>query len=123
VGPETNYSHMSQLLRPGETALFIFTKGNCLKIDDKDGSGYTGWWKVNILRICRVDWIFIYYKLNSDYNELYMAHCGDLQGPNQDGKYQINLRGAKQVGHADANWPDFGGDTVEASDIFHNGNS
>lgn len=112
MGPETNYPHMSQLLRPGESGLFIFTHGDCFEIDESDGSGYTGWWNVNVLRT--VDWIFIYYKPEEGINELYMARCGDLRGPNKDGKYRINLRDAKLVGYADVNWVDFGGGTGRA---------
>jgi hypothetical protein len=98
---------MTQLLRPGESGLFIFTKGDCLEINKKDGSGYTGWWEINVLR--RVDWIFIYYKSDEGPNNLYMARCGNLRGPNKDGRYRINLRDAKLVGCTDTNWVEFGG--------------
>lgn len=107
MGPETKYSHMSQLLRPDEIGLFIFTKGNCFKIDESDGTGYTGWWKVDPRR--RVDWIFIYYRPKKGCNKLYVARCGDLQDRARDIKYLIKLRDAKLVGYTDMNWVKFGG--------------
>lgn len=107
MGPETKYSHMSQLLRPGELGLFIYTEGDCLKVDESDGSGHTGWWTINPLR--RVDWIFIYYRLKENINKRYLAHCGDLQHRDRDDKYLLYLRDPKLVGYTDVSWVDFGG--------------
>jgi hypothetical protein len=103
---------MSQLLRPGETGLFIFTKGHCFEIDKEGSFGHTGWWKVNLLR--RVDWIFIYYRDKKDFSKIFMARCGDLQGPNEYGKYLLSFRDPKLVGYTNANWVDFGGGTGKA---------
>jgi hypothetical protein len=108
MGPKTYYSHMSQLLRPGEKGLFIFTDGEYFDINKRNGYGYTGWWKLDLRR--RADWVFIYYTGTRPYtNELYMARWGNLRGPNQDGNYLINLREAKQVGCTDTKWVEFGG--------------
>ncbi|SRR6266446_7943218 len=97
----TKYSTADQLLRPGEVGLFIFTEGANLTIGS-DGSGSTGDWVVDPRR--RVDWVIIYKRGSTPtHNELWMARCGNYEGPRSD-RYGIGLRDAHRVGSTDANW-------------------
>ena len=103
----TIYSTASQLLRPGEVGLVLFTEGANLTINP-DGSGSTGDWVVDPRR--RVDWIIMYRREagNPADNELLMARSGDFEGPRGD-RYLINLRDVKRVGSTNVNWREFAG--------------
>ena len=99
------YTSAEQLLRPGEVGLFIFTEGMHLTMKP-DGTGSTGIWVIDPRR--RFDWVVIYKRNPNDRskNELFMARCGDFEGPKR-GRYSINLHDIKRMGLTDVNWKEF----------------
>lgn len=93
------------LLKPDETAIVIFTKGKHFHINP-DGTGTTGYWKINPKR--KVQRVIIYKRESktSD-NEVYIAEHAGVGTPNKEGRYTILLRKLKHVGVTRKNWRDF----------------
>jgi hypothetical protein len=103
------YTSASQLLRPGETGLFIFTRGDRFELH-ADGSGFTGDWIVSPTR--QVDWVFIYRRDRHDasLNELFKAKpTGVERSPRDAARHVIQLADIIVVGDTDMKWPDFAG--------------
>jgi len=103
----TNIQTATDALKPGETALCIYTEGHNLSIN-ADGSGSSGWWVLDPDR--EVDRVVIYLKASEDRitNDIYVGDPDDIDGPRQeDGRYRVLLANLQLVGHTDANWYSF----------------
>jgi hypothetical protein len=101
------YKSATQLLRPGEVGLCLFTKGERFEVRD-DGSGSTGDWIVSPKR--RVDWVIIYRRDRNDasLNELFKARpAGIERSPRDATKRVIRLSDIILIGNTDTNWPTF----------------
>jgi hypothetical protein len=95
-----------ELLNPGETALVVFTKGQHLT-DNQNGKGSTGWWKIDSQR--KVDRVIIYRRASDDKadNDLFIGKHDGIEGPREDGRYNVLLLDFKLAGHTAANWREF----------------
>ena len=95
------------LLQSGESAVVIFTDGREFR-HSHDGSGKTGFWKMNPKR--SVDKVIIYRRDRSlDTNEVWTATpVGVIPAPARyPGRYIIKLSNVKFAGTTDEKWPTF----------------
>jgi hypothetical protein len=101
------YTLASQLLRPGEIGLFIFTKGDRLELR-ADGSGSTGDWTISPTR--HIDWVCIYRRDRHDasLNELFKGRpAGVERSPRNAAKSVIHLSDVILMGDTDVTWRQF----------------
>ncbi len=93
------------LLKKGETAIIFFTRGKHVHINP-DGTGTTGYWRLNPKR--KVKRVIIYKResTTSD-NEVYVADHAGFSTPDDEGRYTILLRNMKHVGVTRKNWTEF----------------
>ena len=101
------YTSATQLLRPGEVGLFIFTKGERFEVR-ADGSGSTGDWIVSPKR--HVDWVVVYRRDRHDasLNELFQGRpAGMERSPRDASRWVIRLSDIILVGDTGTNWPAF----------------
>lgn len=95
-----------ELLKPVDTALVVFTKGQYLT-DNHDGTGSTGWWKIDPQH--RLDYVIVYRRASGDQddNDLFIARHDGVEGPREDGRYLVRLLDLTMVGYTTANWRAF----------------
>lgn len=101
------YTSASQLLRPGEIGLFIFTKSDRFELR-ADGSGSTGDWIISPTR--RVDWVCIYRRDRHDasLNELFKGKpAGIERSPRDATRCVIHLSDVILMGDTDVTWREF----------------
>jgi hypothetical protein len=101
------FEHARELLRPGETGLFVFTDGRHFVIN-QDGSGSTGLWVIDPSR--RVDRIVVFRQVHRDglqIVELFSALPDGVSGPDQDRRYTLKLLELQMVGSTNQGWRDF----------------
>jgi hypothetical protein len=101
------YTSASQLLRPGETGLFIFTKGDRFELQD-DGTGSTGDWIISPTR--HVDWVCVYRRDRHDalLNELFKGKpAGVERSPRDAARHVVHLSDVILMGNTDIKWPVF----------------
>ena len=101
-----HFTHVSELLQSGETALCIFTRGLHLQVG-RDGHGTTGHWVVDPNRT--FDRVIIYHRQSEDAqdNDLFRARCGGYVGPDEVGRYTITLTDIEPLGTTTSAWAAF----------------
>lgn len=98
----------SELLAPGETALFVFTRGQHFAVES-NGAGHTGNWVINPER--PVDWIVVFKDgggAGAD-AELWRGRPAGVRGPIEEKRYVLDLADVELVGHTSQNWRTFTG--------------
>ena len=90
-----------ELLKDGERAVAIFTRGEHFSVD-ANGGGESGSWVIDPRR--QVDKVIIYYRRGSSgANDIYIAnHAGSIPSPMR-GRYIIRLTSAHLVGSTSVN--------------------
>jgi hypothetical protein len=95
-----------ELLRPGESALAVFTDGRNFRLHG-DGTGTSGSWVIDPAR--KVDRFIVYYREGSAGTaaQLYLAdYIGAAPSP-EAGRYVVSFEGSSQVGVTRLPWPEF----------------
>lgn len=105
--PEFNC--VADLLDVGQTALCLFTRGLNLQINQQDGTGSTGAWKVGVNR--QFDTVILCHRQGNDSHDniVFEAQCTDYEGPNAEGRYILHLARIKNLGSTASNWIRFAG--------------
>jgi hypothetical protein len=96
-------------LKPGQTAIVVFTEGLNLTIRP-DGTGASGNWIINTLR--RTDKIIIYRRDTKDtriINEILIGQHNGVSGPtpDDDRRYIVAFIDLKSLGTTNMNWSEF----------------
>src|SRR5262245_1978406 len=107
--------HPLELLRSGESALAVFTRGSHFHVN-ADGTGATGLWDVRAKRVKTVDRVIVYRQVKTG-GEIWIGTLADVEGPidvapHSDGRakrrrHRLLLSDIKLVGQTDKTWPDF----------------
>ena len=94
-----------ELLSPGETAIVIFTDGSNFH-QAANGSGSTGYWVLDPAR--KYDKVIIYVRnATTQSNDVYVAEKVNVNGPINNGRYELVLQHIHLTGTTDANWREF----------------
>ena len=94
-----------QLLRPGQTGLFICTDGENLQLDEAQGTGQTGWWVLNPHRSFDRVFVFRRSKDASSPNEVISGRRVGIEG--EDGRYLLKLDDVRREGTTHLSWSVF----------------
>lgn len=94
----------TDLLRSGETALVLFTRGSQFQ-QHPSHNGSTGYWKVD--PATAVDCVIIYHRQEDRTNELYRTTPVAFHGPDAENRYLIQLTGVQPVGTTPSQWFEF----------------
>jgi len=103
----TKFKQASEVLQPGQTAVVVFTHGEHFSFDVA-GNGSSGKWVLDPETVKEVDKVIIY--LRRDYenvNRIFLGNFAGLRASNLPDRYVIRFTGLKEVGAAEANWPNF----------------
>ena len=94
-----------ELLKSGEKALVVFTKGQHL-IDHGNGTGSTGWWKIDKTR--KFDRIIVYHRKGEDHT-VNAVSTGKPHGTprRSNGRSMLDMVDLKVAGSTTSDWPDF----------------
>jgi hypothetical protein len=93
------------LLKPGESALVLFTRGRRLTIND-DGSGSSGNWILD--RNLRVKRVIVYHQLpEADRVDVYLADFVGAIVSDEPGRSVVRFEQANLAGFAGASWREF----------------
>jgi len=102
-------ANVYELLKAGESAIVLFTRGANTEIRD-DGSGYTGNWRLDPARVPKR--VLLYFREDTaekERNTVFEAEAGELTGPNDEGRYRIGLAQIRRLGTTRSNWHSFTG--------------
>ena len=103
------FESAEQLLNPGETGLFLFTDGRFVTQND-DGSGSSGFWKLDSQR--KIDRVVIFrwsLREGERFVELFSALSSGVDGPTDEGRYNVRLVNIHFEGNTVRTWEDFVG--------------
>lgn len=93
------------LLKPGETALVVFTKGPRFEFRS-NGSGETGNWKIDPRR--SFSKVIIYRRRPEQRgNEIYIADYVGMSLSDERGRYRVHFVNGRLVNETKSNWIDF----------------
>ncbi len=93
------------LVKPGETAVAIFTRGGRFVVQS-DGRGYTGNWVINPGK--RLNKVIIYKRdQNGTQNEIYVGTPIEIIEPEESGRRKIEMADIKFAGTTTLNWNEF----------------
>jgi hypothetical protein len=96
-----------ELLKPGETALCLFTDGRLLTIGP-DGSGSSGNWKLDPNCIVQRVIIFRWSMRDGERSvELFTALLNGMSGPTDEGRYIVHLLDVHLQGTTSQTWEKF----------------
>ena len=98
-----------EILKSGERALVVFTRGPHFQ-HDVNGNGVSGNWIVSDLRLSLVNRIIIYLRNESTFES--HIFIGNYEGWESSPELQrkiIKFSKLKEVGRSTANWIEFGG--------------
>jgi hypothetical protein len=100
-----NITKASDLLRVGEVALVLFTRGPLFDLR-ADGSGSTGNWKLD--PDFRSDRVIIYLrKGDAATNDVYMGDFESVRHSTERNRLVVTFRNMSRVGATDSNWFQF----------------
>ena len=94
------------LLRPGQTGLFICTDGRNLRINEGDGTGHTGWWVLNPGRPFDRVFVFRRGEDGSSPSEVFSGRCVRFERP-EARRYRLHLEGMRSEGTTRSSWSAF----------------
>ena len=101
------FDTVQELLQPGETALCVLTDGRNFTFHP-DGSGSTGFWKINPVR--QADCVVVFrqgLRHGQRYVELFTAQHDGVVGANEEGRYTIKLLNMQLVDSTEHSWQKF----------------
>ena len=101
------YKQASDVIEKNQSAVVIFTRGEHFVLDSA-GNGSSGKWVLDPETVKEVDKVIIY--LRRDYenvNRIFLGNFAGLRASNLPDRYVIRFTGLKEVGAAEANWPNF----------------
>jgi hypothetical protein len=94
-----------EVLKPGETAVAIFTRGERFKLK-KDGSGSTGNWVISQRR--KTDKVIIYKQdPERGQHEIYVGLPVEIIDSDEEGRREVRMRNVELVGTTSNNWNEF----------------
>lgn len=97
-----NYIDIYQVLRPGETALVLFTDGTNLR---KTPQGHVSEsWKVDPGK--QYDHVVIYCR-HGTHNYVLLAERGDPQARDEHGRHCVDFKATTFLGITNSDWPEF----------------
>jgi hypothetical protein len=100
-----NIVKASDLLRAGEVALVLFTRGALIDLK-ADGSGSTGNWKLD--PDFRSDKVIIYLrKGDSGVNDVYLGDFESVRHSTERNRLVVTFRNMIRVGETESNWFQF----------------
>lgn len=98
-----------ELVRPGEKAIAVFTRGDQFTYD-QHGEGKTGNWKVNPKRLEGCDKVIIYKRGGSpDDNRVYIGNYMGIEPSPEPDRLIIFFSKLVDAGRSTSNWVQFGG--------------
>jgi len=103
----TKFKQASEVIQPNQSAIVVFTHGENFSYD-VGGNGSTGKWVLDPENVKEIDKVIIY--LRWDYenvNRIFLGNYAGLRTSNLPNRYVIRFTALKEVGTAEANWPNF----------------
>jgi hypothetical protein len=103
------FESAEQLLKPGETGLFLFTDGRFFT-QNADKRGSSGFWKLDSQR--KIDRVVIFrwsIREGERCVELFSALPDGFDGPTDEGRYAVRLLNIHFEGNTTRTWEDFVG--------------
>ena len=113
---DVNRIRAIDLLRHGESAICVFTRGDFLGLDE----GATGYWRINPDDVGKVDKVIVYHRDN-DINRLFIGDYSHIvPAPAQwPDRYVIFATSSfQETGRTDMNWLGFGNGTQNPAQII-----
>lgn len=102
-----NIRHATELLASGERAIVIFTRGNKLH-QSRDGSGWTGNWKLDPAR--HKDVVIIYRQFPDRTGaDVFVGRHTRTERSDEKGRSRVHFSDASSSGRTDLNWKQFSG--------------
>lgn len=101
------FKHASEVIQPNQSAIVVFTHGEHFSYD-VGGKGSIGKWELDPAAVKEIDKVIIY--LRRDYenmNRIFLGNFASLRTSNIPNRYVIHFTALKEVGKAEANWPNF----------------
>lgn len=98
-----------ELVKPGETAVVVFTRGDQMSFDQQ-GEGKSGNWKVDPKSLEGCDKVIIYKRgVSVDDNRVYIGEYMGIEPSPELGRFIIFFSKLVDVGRSTSNWLQFGG--------------
>jgi len=110
---KSNIREASELVKPGEIALVVFTRGMHFYHDDA-GNGQTGHWVAGANTLTGVDKVIIYRRdQTTGVNRIYIANFLDWIDSPEEGRKILRFSGLQDKGLTSSNWFEFGGNAFK----------
>jgi hypothetical protein len=94
-----------EAIKPGETAVAIFTRGGRFKLK-QDGSGSTGNWVISKTR--RINKVIIYKQDTArGQHEIYVGVPTEIIDSDEEGRREVRMADVQLVGTTSNNWHEF----------------
>jgi hypothetical protein len=103
----TKFKQASEVIQPNQTAVVVFTHGEHFSYD-VGGKGSIGKWVLDPETVKGIDKVIIY--LRRDYenvNRIFLGNYAGIHTSNLPNRYVIHFTALKEIGTAEANWPNF----------------
>ena len=103
----TKFKQASEVIQPNQSAVIVFTHGENFSYD-VGGKGSTGKWVLDPETVEQVDKVIIYVRRDyENVNRIFLGTYAGIRPSDIPNRYVIRFTGLKEVGNAEANWPNF----------------
>ncbi|MCX6079471.1 MAG: hypothetical protein NTW32_08050 [Chloroflexi bacterium] len=103
----SKFKQASEVIQPNQSAIIVFSHGEHFSYD-VGGRGSIGKWVLDPETVKEIDKVIIY--LRRDYenvNRIFLGNFSGIRPSNIPNRYVIRFLALKEVGTAEASWPNF----------------
>jgi hypothetical protein len=98
------------IIQTGKTAVALFTHGDNFRLDQKNGIGESGNWKISPEALEFVDCVIVYLRpKNNTFNHIYLGDFLGYRKSEEPDRLIIRFARLYEIDTTDLNWIDFSG--------------